>query len=81
MDQVTALICRQSHTTIYFANSFTLRFPTRGEFAPANSLYYATAYLPGRRLFDHYMKRKIEIRKIYFEFFQGLEIISKSGHK
>jgi hypothetical protein len=64
--QVTALICRQSHTTIYFANSFTLPLPTPCELAGANSLHYATAYLPSRRTLWTMRMRSSQPEKIYF---------------
>lgn len=54
IDQVTALICRQSHTSMGFANSFTLSFPTPCELAGANSLHYATAYPPSTHSLDHW---------------------------
>ena len=79
--QVTALICRQSHTSMGFANSFTLPFPTLCELAGANSLHYATASLPSTRTIWTMTERKFQSKKIYFCFFRGLEIISKSGHK
>ena len=70
--QVTALICRQSHTSIDFANSFTLPFPTPGEFAPANSLHYATAYLPSMRtLWTMTMSGIPNQEKSIFGFFEG----------
>jgi len=64
--QGTALICRQSHTSMGFANSFTLPFPTSCELAGANSLHYATAHLPRTRTLGTIRLRISQPRKIYF---------------
>lgn len=67
--QVTALFCRQSHTTIYFANSFTLPFATPCEPAGANSLHYTTTYLPNTRFLGPTLSGSFLTRKNLFWFF------------
>ena len=81
IDQVTTLICRQSHTSMDFANSFALPYPTSCELGVANSLHYATASRPSTRTLWTMRMRGSQPGKIYFYFFRGLEMISKSGHK
>ena len=67
--EVTALICRQSHTSMGFANSFTLPFPTPCEIAGANSLHYATASLLSKRTLWTMRMRSSQPRKNLFLVF------------
>ena len=78
LDQVTTLICWHSHTNYSFrtyAFPNTLRIRARKRVVLRNSL-------PTQHPYSWTMtERKFPTRKIYFRFFEGLEIISKSGHK